>query len=94
MNEISQFITNLGFPCFVAIWMLYKSNKEDKQLMEALNTLENSVKELITYIHTMKELEQTQYENNSRIMGAIESMGKIIMTKSGYFDSEEVNNGI
>lgn len=86
MNELSQFVTQLGFPCFVAVWMLYKSNKDDKQLLDALNILESSVKELITYIHTMKEMEQAQFESNSRVMGAIESMGKIIMAKNGYME--------
>lgn len=80
-NGAMAFISQLGFPIFVSMWMLYKSNKDDAKLMQALNTLEDSVKELITYIHTMKDLEQKQFESNSRILGAIESMGQTVMAR-------------
>lgn len=36
---ITKLVGNLGFPIFVAIFMLVKSSKETKALTEAINTL-------------------------------------------------------
>lgn len=43
MNDISQFIANLGFPIFVAVWMLYKSSKDNEQMTETINELKNAI---------------------------------------------------
>ena len=43
MNDISQFIANLGFPIFVAVWMLYKSSKDNEQMMDTINELKNAI---------------------------------------------------
>ena len=43
MNDISQFIANLGFPIFVAVWMLYKSSKDNEKMMETINELKNAI---------------------------------------------------
>ena len=43
MNEIYQFISNLGFPIFVAVWMLYKSGKDNAQMREMINDLKNAI---------------------------------------------------
>ena len=43
MNDISQFIANLGFPIFVAVWMLYKSSKDNEKKMETINELKNAI---------------------------------------------------
>lgn len=43
MNDIYQFITNLGFPIFVAVWMLYKSSKDNEKMMETINDLKNAI---------------------------------------------------
>ena len=43
MNDISQFIANLGFPIFVAVWMLYKSSKDNERMMEAINELKVAI---------------------------------------------------
>ena len=43
MNDIANFISNLGFPIFVAIWMLYKSSKDNEKMMEAINELKNAI---------------------------------------------------
>ena len=42
MNEISQFISSLGFPIFVAVWMLYKSSKDNERMNETINELKNA----------------------------------------------------
>ena len=43
MNEVSQFITSLGFPIFVAVWMLYKSSKDSEKMNESINDLKNAI---------------------------------------------------
>ena len=43
MNDISQFISNLGFPIFVAVWMLYKSSKDNEKMTETINELKNAI---------------------------------------------------
>lgn len=43
MNEIYQFISSLGFPIFVAIWMLYKSSKDSERMNETINELKNAI---------------------------------------------------
>ena len=43
MNDISQFIANLGFPVFVAVWMLYKSSKDNEKMTETINELKNAI---------------------------------------------------
>ena len=43
MTEVSQFITNLGFPIFVAVWMLYKSSKDSERMNDTINELKNAI---------------------------------------------------
>ena len=43
MNEIYQFISTLGFPIFVACWMLYKSSKDNEKMTETINDLKNAI---------------------------------------------------
>ena len=43
MNDISQFIANLGFPVFVAVWMLYKSSKDNERMTETINELKTAI---------------------------------------------------
>lgn len=43
MNDIVNFISNLGFPIFVAVWMLYKSSKDNEKMTETINELKNAI---------------------------------------------------
>lgn len=43
MNDIVNFISNLGFPIFVAIWMLYKSSKDNEKMTTTINELKNAI---------------------------------------------------
>ena len=43
MNDIANFISNLGFPIFVAIWMLYKSSKDNERMTNTINELKNAI---------------------------------------------------
>lgn len=43
VNDITTIIANLGFPIFVAIWMLYKSSKDNERMAETINDLKNAI---------------------------------------------------
>lgn len=43
MNEIAQFISQIGFPIFVAVWMLYKTSKDSQEMRESINDLKNAI---------------------------------------------------
>lgn len=43
MSEIEHFISTLGFPIFVAVWMLYKSSKDNEKMTETINELRNAI---------------------------------------------------
>lgn len=43
MNELAQFISNVGFPVFVAVWMLYKSSKDNEKMTATINELKNAI---------------------------------------------------
>ena len=43
MTEITQIIGNLGFPIFVAIWMLYKSSSDSTDMRSAISELKEAI---------------------------------------------------
>lgn len=43
MQDISTLISTVGFPIFVAVWMLYKSSKDSEALKDAVNELKNAI---------------------------------------------------
>ena len=43
MNEIAQFISQLGFPIFVAVWMLYKTSKDSEALKDSVTELKDAI---------------------------------------------------
>lgn len=47
---IQNFIGSIGFPAFVAIWMLYKTSKDSEKMSDAVNELKNAITELSTLI--------------------------------------------
>ena len=42
LNEIALFIKDIGFPVFVAVWVLMVTTKESRHLTEAINRLTRS----------------------------------------------------
>lgn len=50
MSEIAPIISQLGFPIFVAIWMLYKTSKDSEALKDTIADLKNSITVLTTLI--------------------------------------------
>jgi hypothetical protein len=45
-NSIIEIINQVGFPIFVAIWMLVKDQSEKKQTREVLNGLKEAINSL------------------------------------------------
>lgn len=43
MNEIAQFISQIGFPIFVAVWMLYKTSKDSEAMKDSINELQKAI---------------------------------------------------
>lgn len=43
IQAITSAIGNLGFPIFVAIWMLYKSSKDSEEMRSAINELKEAI---------------------------------------------------
>lgn len=43
MNEIAQFISQIGFPIFVAVWMLYKTSKDSAEMKTSIDGLRNAI---------------------------------------------------
>ena len=46
MNGVQTIISTVGFPIFVAVWMLYKSSKDTEKMSETINELRNAITEL------------------------------------------------
>lgn len=43
INNIAQLISQMGFPIFVAVWLLWKGDQQNRQIVEALNDLKTAV---------------------------------------------------
>lgn len=43
VNEVSAIIGQLGFPIFVAVWMLMKSSKDNEKMTTAINELKTAI---------------------------------------------------
>lgn len=43
VQAISTLISTVGFPIFVAVWMLYKSSKDSEALKDAVNELKTAI---------------------------------------------------
>lgn len=42
-QAITSLIGNLGFPIFVAVWMLYKSSKDSEEMRSAITELKEAI---------------------------------------------------
>ena len=43
MQDVANIISQLGFPIFVAVWMLYKTSKDSEEMRESINELKNAI---------------------------------------------------
>ena len=56
MADLSTIISQLGFPIFVAVWMLYKTSKDSEDMRESINELKNAI--------TLLTSEVSQHDKN------------------------------
>ena len=43
MQDLANIISQLGFPIFVAVWMLYKTSKDSEEMRDSINELKNAI---------------------------------------------------
>ena len=43
MQDLTTIVSQLGFPIFVAIWMLYKTSKDSEEMRRSINDLKNAI---------------------------------------------------
>ena len=43
MQDLTTIVSQLGFPIFVAIWMLYKTSKDSEEMRDSINELKNAI---------------------------------------------------
>lgn len=43
IETIVNFISQVGFPIFVAVWMMYKTSKDSEDMRESINDLKNAI---------------------------------------------------
>lgn len=57
MTDAAQFISQVGFPIFVAVWMLYKTSQDSQATTQAINELKVVIQKLSDEIahHDFKE---------------------------------------
>lgn len=46
INDISTLISTVGFPIFVAVWMLYRTSEDSKATTQAINDLKVVIQSL------------------------------------------------
>lgn len=54
IDIVTKLIGNLGFPIFVAVFMMVKNSKETQALTDAINTLANKIDVLMNEARTEK----------------------------------------
>ena len=43
MQDLTTIVSQLGFPIFVAVWMLYKTSTDSEAMRESINELKNAI---------------------------------------------------
>ena len=43
MQDLANVISQIGFPIFVAVWMLYKTSKDSEEMRESIHELKNAI---------------------------------------------------
>ena len=43
MQDVTTIISQLGFPIFVAVWMLYKTSKDSEEMKKSIDDLKNAI---------------------------------------------------
>ena len=64
MQDISNIISGLGFPIFVAIWMLYKTSADSEEMRKSINDLKNAITLLISEVSKHNKNEDDKDANS------------------------------
>lgn len=43
MQDVANVISQIGFPIFVAVWMLYKTSEDSQEMRKSINELKNAI---------------------------------------------------
>ena len=62
MADLSTIISQLGFPIFVAVWMLYKTSKDSEEMRESINDLKTAITLLTSEV---AQLDKSEDKNNA-----------------------------
>lgn len=49
-NNIANVVSQVGFPIFVAVYMLYSNNKTQQTVAEAINKMENRLIQILEHV--------------------------------------------
>ena len=64
MQDLTTIISQLGFPIFVAIWMLYKTSKDSEEMRKSINDLKNAITLLTSEVAHHDENEDDKNANS------------------------------
>ena len=64
MQDVANIISQLGFPIFVAIWMLYKTSKDSEEMRGSINDLKNAITLLTSEVAHHDENEDDKNANS------------------------------
>lgn len=62
MQDFTTIISQLGFPIFVAVWMLYKTSKDSEEMRKSINDLKNAIALLTSEV---SHHDQNEDKNNA-----------------------------
>ena len=70
MQDVVNIISQLGFPIFVAVWMLYKTSKDSEEMRESINELKNAITLLTSEVsHQNNNEDKTNADSKEKIQG-------------------------
>ena len=64
MQMINNLISSVGFPIFVAVWMLYKTSQDSKETRDTLNDLKVVIQSLTDKLDN--HLDREEKSNDKR----------------------------
>lgn len=60
LQVVNNLISSVGFPIFVAVWMLYKTSKDSSEMKDTINDLRNAITEMTTLLKSDKEEKENE----------------------------------
>lgn len=70
MQDVANVISQIGFPIFVAVWMLYKTSKDSEEMRKSINQLRNAITILTSEVrHHDKNEDDKNADSQEKIQG-------------------------